>query len=283
MRNIFLFIRRYFNFLFFVVMQLVALYILFNFNRFHEAAFLGVASEVTGKVNARYNNIEYYFKLKKANEALVIENEQLRNQLRQNFDMPDTSRRFFQDTLAYDTLGHYRKWWFMSAKVINNSINFQNNYFTVNRGAKQGVRKDMGVISPTGVAGTIITVSDNMAIAMSLLNSQSRLSAKLKKSGETGQVFWDGKNPNFLTMVNLPKSMQVNKGDTIITSQYSTRYPLGIMVGSVAEVVDDKSSNFYTLKIKTATDFYNLEHATVVENLFKEEQKKLEDSIKTNE
>ncbi|WP_315820101.1 rod shape-determining protein MreC [Paraflavitalea speifideaquila] len=131
----------------------------------------------------------------------------------------------------------------------------------------------MGVLSPSGVAGTVVFTSKNMAVVMSLLHSQSRQSGKLKKSGETGQIFWDGLNPSYLTMTNLPKSMQVNKGDTIITSQYSSRYPQGVMIGTVAEIVDDKSSNFYTLKLKTATDFYNLEHATVVENLQKDEQK----------
>lgn len=266
-----------------MVMQLVALYILFHFNRFHEAAFMGVASKVTGKVNEKYNSIEYYFKLKKANEALALENEVLRNRLRENFDVPDTTRTFFKDSVAYDSLGHFRKWSFLSAKVISNSVNFQNNYFTINLGSKHGVKKEMGVMSPSGVAGTVIYTSENMAIVMSLLNNQFRLSAKLKKSGETGTVYWDGKDAGYVTMINLPKSMPVTKGDSIVTSQYSTRYPQGVMVGVVAEVVDDKSSNFYTLKIKTATDFYNLEHATIVENLFRDEQKKLEESIKTNE
>ncbi len=266
-----------------MVMQLVALYMLFHFNRFHEAAFLGVASKVTGKVNEKYNNIEYYFKLKKANEALVKENEELRNRLHENFDVPDTALKMFRDTVAFDSLGHFRKWAYLSAKVISNSVNFQNNYFTINLGSKHGIRKEMGVMSPSGVAGTVINTSENMAIVMSMLNIQFRLSAKLKKSGETGAVFWDGKNASYVTMINLPKSMPVNKGDTIVTSQYSTRYPQGVMVGTVAEVVDDKSSNFYTLKIKTATDFYNLEHANIVQNLFRDEQKKLEDSIKTNE
>lgn len=266
-----------------MVMQLVALYILFHFNRFHEAAFMGMASKVTGKVNEKYNNIEYYFKLKKTNEALAQENTELRNRLRENFDVPDTTHTLFKDTIAYDSLGHFRKWMFMSAKVISNSVNFQNNYFTINLGTKHGVKKEMGVMSPTGVAGTVVNTSENMAIVMSMLNTQFRLSAKLKKSGETGSVYWDGKNAAYVTMINLPKSMQVNKGDTIVTSQYSTRYPQGVMVGTVSEVVDDKSSNFYTLKIKTATDFYNLEHATVIENLFRDEQKKLEESIKTNE
>lgn len=266
-----------------MVMQLVALYILFHYNRFHEAAFMGVASEVTGRINEKYNNVEYYFKLKKTNEALAKENEELRNRLRQNFESPDTTQRIIRDSFPYDTLGQLRKYLFRAAKVVNNSVNFQDNYFQIHRGENQGVRKDMGVVSPSGVAGTVISTSENFAMVMSLLHSQSRLSAKLKKSGETGQVLWDGKNPSFLTMINLPKSMQVTKGDTIVTSQYSSRFPQGIMVGTVAEVVDDKSSNFYTLKLKTATDFYNIEHVMVVENLQREEQKKLEEKIKTNE
>lgn len=280
MRNIFLFIRRYFNFLFFMVMQLVALYILFHYNRFHEAAFMGVASEVTGRINEKYNNVEYYFKLKKANEALVKENQELRNRLRENFESADTSQLVQVDSFRYDTLGQLRKYAYRPAKVVNNSVNFTNNTFSIHRGENQGVRKDMGVISPSGVAGSVIFTSDNFAIVMSLLNSQSRLSAKLKKSGETGQVLWDGKDASYLTMINLPKSMAVNKGDTIVTSQYSSRFPQGIMVGIVAEIVDDKSSNFYTLKLKTATDFYNLEHVTVIENLQKDELKKLEENIK---
>lgn len=268
-----------------MVMQLVALYILFHYNRFHEAAFMGVASQVTGRINEKYNNVEYYFKLKKTNEALVKENEQLRNQLRQNFEAPDSTQNLVIDSSKYDTsaLAPFRKYLFREAKVVNNSVNFQNNYFTIHRGEAQGVKKDMGVISPSGVAGTVIFTSKDFAVVMSLLHSQSRQSAKLKKSGLTGQVLWDGKNPAYLTMINLPKSIQVNKGDTIVTSQYSSRFPQGIMIGTVAEIVDDKSSNFYTLKLKTATDFYNLEHATVIENLQKEEQKKLEEAIKTNE
>lgn len=283
MRNIFLFIRRYFNFLFFIVMQLVALYILFHYNRFHEAAFMGVANQVTGRINERYNNVEYYFKLKKTNEALVKENEQLRNQLRQNYEAPDSTQQTITDSSNYDSLTKYRKYLYRTAKVVNNSVNFQNNYFTIHRGEAQGIRKDMGVISPTGIAGAVIFTSKDFAIVMSLLNNQSRQSGRLKKSVETGQVLWDGKDPRYVTMINLPKSIQVNKGDTIVTSQYSSRFPQGIMIGTVAEIVDDKSSNFYTLKLKTATDFYNLEHVTVIENLQRDEQKKLEEAIKTNE
>jgi rod shape-determining protein MreC len=279
-RNIFLIIRRYFNFLFFVVLQAVALYILFQYNKFHEAAFMGVANELTGRVSGKYDNITYYFHLKTTNEALVKENEELRNKLKANFADPDTTRQLVQDSIPYDTLGHTRRFLWRPAKVVNNSVIFQNNTLTIARGENQGVKRDMGVISPQGVVGIVINTSGNYAVVMSLLHRQMHLSAKLKKTGEAGTVTWDGLDPSYITMSRVPKSIPVVKGDSIVTSAYLADFPEGIMVGTVSEVVEDKSSNFYTLRLKPATNFYNVEYVTVIENLQKDEQKKLEEASK---
>jgi len=157
----------------------------------------------------------------------------------------------------------------------------QNNYMVIHRGENQGVQKDMGVVGPLGIVGTVINTSANYAVVMSLLNRQSRVSAKLKKTGETGTIFWNGESPLYLTMTQLPKTVPIVKGDTIVTSQYASyRFPEGIMVGTVVEELDDKGSGFYTLKIKPATNFFSIEYVTVVENLQKDEQKKLEDALK---
>jgi rod shape-determining protein MreC len=282
-RNIFLFIRRYFNFLFFVVLQIVALSFLVKYNKFHEAAFMGVANETTGLVGARYDNIEYYFKLKRTNDSLVKENTELRNNLKSNFDAPDSTAKLITDTIPYDTLGHVRKYMWRAAKVVSNTASLQNNYLTIERGSNQGIKRDMGVISSTGIVGTVVDVSSNYAVVMSLLHRQSRVSAKMKKGGETGIVQWDGESPFFVTMVNVPKSAEVKAGDTVVTSQYSYLFPQGIMVGTVAAIVEDKSSNFYTMKLKPATNFYNVEYVTVAENMMKEEQKKLEEASKKNQ
>ncbi len=264
-------------------MQIIALYMLFHYNRFHEAAFMGVANEWTGRVSKKFNNVEYYFHLKKTNEELVKENEILRNLLRQNFEGADTTLKVLVDSLSRDTFGHLRKYRYRDAKVVNNSTSLQYNYITIYRGEKQGVHKDMGVISPSGVLGTVVYSSSNYSIVMSLLNVQSKLSGKLKKSSETGQVSWDGKSPFYLTMNSLPKSVPLAKGDSIVTSQYSSRFPEGILIGTVAEIIDDKASNFYTLRLKPATNFFAVEHATVIENLQAEEQKKLEETTKMNQ
>jgi rod shape-determining protein MreC len=166
---------------------------------------------------------------------------------------------------------------------VNRYLIFPNNYFTLHRGEKQGVRKDMGVISPDGVMGVVVNTGDNYSVVMSLLHLQSRISGRVKKSGETGQVYWDGKTPSTIFINNLPKSVPIVKGDSIVTSQYGTYFPQGILIGTVTEILNDKSSNFYTLKLKPATNFSSVEHALVIENLQADEQKKLEEAVKKNQ
>jgi rod shape-determining protein MreC len=282
-RNIFLFIRRYFNFLFFLVLQIIALSFLVRYNKFHEAAFMGVANELTGRVSSKYSNVQYYFHLKKTNEALAAQNEQLLNELRSNYQGADSLTQIIIDTAHKDTLGVNRRYLWRSARVVNNSVGLQNNYITIHRGEKQGVRKDMGVVSASGIVGMVVNTSENFAVVMSMLNRQSSVSAKLKNSREVGKVQWDGKSPNYLTMINIPKNIRVVQGDSIVTSGYSLSFPPDILIGTVSDVVNDRSSNFYTLIIKPATNFYNLEYVTVVDNLQKDEQRKLEDATRKNQ
>jgi rod shape-determining protein MreC len=274
-RNIFLFIRRYFNFVFFVIIQIVALSMLFKYNRFHEAAFMGVAGEFTGRISEKYNKVEYYFQLKKTNEALVNENAHLRNLLKQDFLPSDSTQKIVIDSIRIDSLERFRRYLYMPAKVVNNSVTSQTNYITISRGLKQGVQKDMTVVSSEGIVGTVINVSNNMATVMSLLNRQSRVSSSLKKTGETGTVEWDGNDPQVLTLRNIPKSARVNIGDTVV-SGINSSYPPGQAVGYVTAVEAEKSSNFYSLSLKPATNFFNIQFVYVVKNLQKEEQDALE-------
>lgn len=280
MRNIFLFIRRYFNFLFFLVLQIIALSFLFRYNKFHEAAFMGVANELTGRVSSRYSNVQYYFHLKQTNEALAAQNEILLNSLPSNFQPADTALNVVIDTVKTDSSSEVRRYEWLRARVVNNSVALQNNYITIHRGENQGVRKDMGVISAQGIVGTVVNTSENFAVVMTMLNRQSSVSAKLKKGGEISKVQWDGKSPSRVTMMNIPRSANVAKGDSVVTSGYSLSFPPDILIGTVTDVVEDKSSNFLTLQIQTATNFYSVEYVMVVNNLQKDEQKKLEEATR---
>ena len=280
MRNIFLFIRRYSNFLYFLVLQIVALSFLFRYNKFHEAAFMNVAGEITGKLDERYNSVESYFTLKNTNEQLVRENERLRQLLKENYEDPDIPARLVIDTVRADSLRKIQKYIYLEAKVVGNTVSTQTNFLTIHRGYDEGVRTNMGVVSPQGIVGTVVNVSKNYATVMSLLHRQYKVIVKLKNGGERGTVEWDGVSPNFVTLKDIPKSAKVSKGDTVVTSSTSFLFPGNIMVGTIQDIIDDRSSNFYTLRLKTATNFFNVEYVYVIQNTQYSEQKVLEDSTR---
>lgn len=272
MRNIFLFIRRYFNFIVLLILQGFSIYLIVHYNSFHNAVFSGVMNEVTGKINTQYNKIDYYFQLKKTNEQLARDNERLRNQLKENFERPDTSTKIVTDSIPYDTLGNRRKWMYLSAKVVSNSVAAQNNFIVLGRGSGQQLKKDEGVVDPNnGVVGIVTDVSENYAVVMSLLHKDSKISAKLKKSGDAGQVIWDGKDPNRLSLTDIRKSAKVSKGDTVFTSGFTTTFPYGLMIGTIDEIIPDKSTNNYLIKLKSSANFYNLQYVYAIENYQKEE------------
>ena len=281
MHNIFLFLRRYFNFIFFLILLGICLFMVFNYNKHHNAVFMGVANEVTGKIYKQYNSVEYYFQLKRTNDSLVKANERLYNKLKQDFEIPDTINKFSIDTIRIDSTEKYRKYQYMQAKVIGNSVSLPNNYIQLNRGVLQGAQKDLGVIDiNNAVVGTVIDISNNYAVVMSLLHHQSNISAKLKKTGEVGNVIWDGKKTNTVTLKDIGKSVKVNKGDSVITSGFSDKFPYGLLIGIIEGITEDKSTNSYALTVKTAANFYNLQFVYIINNLKKEEPRELLQRVK---
>jgi rod shape-determining protein MreC len=276
MKNIFIFIRRYFNFLFFLLLQILSLVLLVKYNQTHQAAYAGIANEVTGAVNTQYNKVQNYFHLRENNRLLLEENTRLKNLLHINFEGSDSTRQTVLDSLIRDTLGRVRKYIWLPAKVVNNTVSQQMNYIIIHRGSKQGVKKDMAVIGSQGVVGTVIDVSDNYSRVMSLLNRNSRVSSMLKKARVVGSVEWDGKDPHYITLRNIPKSTPIARGDSVVTSSYSANFPSDIMVGTVDEIAKDPTSNFYIIRLKTAINFYSLEYVYLVENVQWDEQRRVE-------
>jgi rod shape-determining protein MreC len=271
-RNIFLFIRRYFNFILFILLQGLSIYLIVHYSRYHNAIFSKTANQVTGKINEKYNGITSYFRLKKTNDSLVAANEMLYNKLKVDFEYPDTTSRFKIDSIKVDSMEQFRKYQYYPAKVVYNSVASQNNFIVLGRGSSQNIKQGMGVIDPnSGVVGVVTEVSAGYAVVMSLLHKDSHLSGKLSKGGETGTLNWDGKTPNIISLGSIPKSAKVAPGDTIISSGFSTSIPKGMMMGIVQEVKSDKSTNNHLIKFKTAANFYNLEFVYIIENKQAEE------------
>jgi rod shape-determining protein MreC len=240
-------------------------------------------NEITGRVNEQYTRLDDFFALKKKNQELQRQNERLLNLMKENFAISDTSTKILTDSIPYDTLGHHRKWLYQAAKVVSNSVSTQNNFIVLGRGTAQQLKKDEGVIDANnGVIGIVTDVSENYAVVMSLLHKDSRINAMLKNDPQGGgTIMWDGKEPNYLSMINVRKSVKVAKGDTVFTSGITTTFPYGLMIGTVDEVMPEKSTNNYIIKIKSTANFYNLQYVYAIENYQREEINKLVEKAKT--
>jgi len=275
-RNLFAFIRRYAVLLLFLLLEIISFSLLIQYNRFHQSAYMDIAGEWTGKAEERVQDWRIYFSLKKENEALHRKVNELQNQLAQNFQAPDTSGGAQRtDTVRVDSVSQYRKYLYREATVVNNSVHLPNNFITLHRGRLQQIRPGMVVSGPSGVIGVVLDVSNNFSTVMSMLHRQSRISARLKKTGEMGRIEWDGANPRLVQMRDIPKGVKIQKGDTVLTSQYSD-FPADVMIGTIQQIIPEKSTNNFLLQIRPSTDFSKIQHVFVIENLQKEEQEALE-------
>jgi rod shape-determining protein MreC len=214
--------------------------------------------------------------MKEENRRVHKLNDSLMNLLPANFIKTDTATRLVSDSIPYDTLGHYRRYIQRDAQAVYSTVNLEKNYIQINKGSNNGIKDDMGVFSSDGsLVGKVINVSPNFSVVMSLLHVQNKVSVLVKKTKSSGIISWDAKDPRFLILNNIPKSDSILIGDTIVTGTYSISIPPGKMVGTVAEILQDKATNFFILKIKTAANFPDLQQVFVVENLQSDEQEKL--------
>ena len=260
----------------------VSLYMLFSYNQFHNAVYSEAANEVTGNINNQYNKVSYYFHLKETNDSLVKANEELYNKLRSDFNIPDTVDRIVVDSLNTDSLNRYRRFLYRYAKVVRNSVNQPNNYIVLHRGRDQSVIPDLGVIGPnSAVVGTVVEVSKNFSVVMSLLHSQSSVSARLVRGGETGTLVWDGMDRNILQLKDITKSAKIQQGDTVVTSGFSDKFPGGLVLGFVKDIINDKSSSTYTVRVNSAVNFETLQFAYIIDNLQKDEVNELLKKVKS--
>ncbi len=268
MHNIFLFIRRFSVFILFLVLQIISLYFLFTYNRSHRAKGLGFAGEVTSYFNNKYNALEDFFTMQEENRRVHKLNDSLMNLLNANFVPVDSGVTVMRDSLLKDTSGKMRQYIWRSAQVLYATAGSDKNYLQINRGSSSGIADDMGVFSSNGgLVGKVINTGKNFSEVMSLLNVVNKLNVQMKRTGSAGTLTWDGKSPKELTLLNIPKTDSVRKGDTIVTGNFSLSFPPGKMVGTVSAVLRDKSSNFFILKIKPAANLTDMQQVFIVENV----------------
>ena len=272
MRNFFHFIIRNHFILLFLLLEIVSFYMVVNLNSYQRASWVSSSSKVSGGVYRNFNDAIQYLKLKQINEELAKENSFLRSQLPTSFK---DSKDYF--SLVYDTLNK-RQYTYRTAKVINNSVNKHFNYITLNKGANNGIVKEMGVISSKGVVGIVKDVSDHYSSVISILNTRLLISGKLKGSGFFGALAWDGEDYRYAWLNEIPIHAPVAVGDLVVTSGFSSIFPEGILIGSVDVVERDKGESFYRIKVKLSVDFKDLTFVEIISNNMRNEQINLENS-----
>ncbi|NJK96183.1 MAG: rod shape-determining protein MreC [Bacteroidales bacterium] len=270
MRNLLKILYTYHFLLLFIALEVISVIMIVQNNNYHSAAYASKAKAISGSIYATINEFKEYLSLKDANKALARENALLRNYLKSSYGTFDTTRIILHDSI-YKQL--YR---FQEAKVVNNTVNKQYNYITINKGSRHGIQPDMAVIGPNGVVGKINGVSENFSNILSVINVESKISAKLKKDNNLGSARWEGKDFEHCTLFEIPQHVNVQKGDTVVTTGF-TSFPEGIIIGTVAGFTT-KDGNFYEIDVKLSTDFNSLSYVSVVEYLMKDEVVKLENS-----
>ncbi len=279
MYGIVAFFRRFYFTVLFVALEIISLVFVFTDNYYHEAGYFNSSSKIAGSFYNTYSGISSYFNLKKVNQQLAEENARMLNFVS---EIKDTSAH--KKIAKTNPFG--QQYNFILAEVIDNSTNLPNNYLTLDAGSAQGIDEGMGVISPSGIVGVVIQVSEHYSVVMSLLHQKALVSAMFKKSNTFGTLSWGDKMPaqttwsgwdyRFAALSQVPMSEKVKLGDTIVTSGYSNTFPKGIMVGIVDDFKAIPEQYFYTVHVKLSTDFKNLRYVYVVKDIKKIEKNTLE-------
>lgn len=256
--------------------------LLFKFNPYQQSVFFSSANEMAGRFYIMTSGITGYFGLREINRDLQKQNGNLEMEL---IRLRDEVSRLSGDTLLIRTSADsvLSRYDFQIAQVINNSVFRTHNYITLNKGRKDGIHSEMGVIDQNGIVGIVNLVSDHYAVAISLLNPKLRLSCKVKGSNYFGSLVWDGKDPRFAVLEELPRHVKFVKGDTIVTSGYSSVFPEGLMVGTVDGFSKQRNDNFYALTVKLSTDFFRLNDVRILDDRGQKERRILEMEAKKYE
>ena len=275
MRTLLQFLAKYSILLLFLVLEIVAFILLVRNNNYPQSAVLSSANRVSATLYEVGSTVSDYFYLRSQNTVLTEENAELRNRIYELENMLETVVEDSASEYVYahkDIVTH-------PAKVINGTTNLQRNYFTINKGKRDGISTDMGVVNKDGVVGIVSTVSEKFSVVIPFINPNISLSCKLKKNGYSCVMHWDGKDYRYAELQDIARHINVVEGDTVVTSGFSEVFPENLPVGIVEKAELTESDAYYRIKLKMAVDFRTIEYVSVIENKDINEQRELEKSV----
>ncbi|WP_299890245.1 rod shape-determining protein MreC [uncultured Lacinutrix sp.] len=271
MQQIVNFILRNKTFLLFAFLLFISLMLTIQSHNYHRSRFINSANFLSGGIYNTSNSISEYFNLKKQNTLLQEENNKLKNIL---YNSENNLKSAFIDSLQFG-----KNYKFTPGLVIKNSYSSTNNVLLVNRGKKDSITQDFGVITSKGILGIIEDTGKNYSTVLSILNTTSRISAQLKKTNHFGSLSWNAISPREIQLTEIPKIAPIAKGDTIITSGRSAIFPKGVPIGTVSNFKLDNAENYYEINVTLFNDMTNIEHVYIIENKDKQIIENLINSI----
>jgi len=251
-----------------------------SFNNYQRAVFFDSSNFFTGTLYEKISSFVQIFEFKQVNFKLAEENALLRAALQEHLLKTNKGSYHSSDSMYLPGMARdssqkmvYR---FTTARVINNSINQQHNFLTLNKGRRDGVKPDMGVMANGQVVGLVTNVSENFSTVISMLNSRWKISAKIKSNDYFGSLSWNGRDYRKVQLNEIPYHVPVQNGDTVVTTGYSSSFPEGLAIGTISDFSIGTGSNFYKIEVTLAADFKNLVVVGLVENKKFNEIKQLE-------
>jgi len=270
MRNLIGFLWKYHFTLLFLMLEAIAFLLLVQYNNFHRAEAFNKLLSVSGTVNSSVSNLTDYVELREKNDELAAENARLHATQKSAFKQVRPYYLYVDDTL------NLQQYTYISARVVNSTIDRENNQLVLGVGSEQGIAPNMGVIGPKGVVGVVKHVSENFASVLPIIHKSSQTAARFQNNSYFGLVYWNRLNPGVAKLKDVPSHVALAEGDTVVTRGSNTLFPAGIPIGTVREFEPIQGEGEYDISLNLSTDFASLSHVYVVVNLLQGEQKALE-------
>lgn len=267
--------RAFFTFLF---LELFCAWLVVRNNQYQSTRFFNTSNRLAANIIGFSQGVREYLSLQQINDDLAEENAILRTRLEQKIQALQAMEVQQLDSAVINRLDSavINRFDYVSAKVINNSTLLFKNYITVNKGRLDGIEPGMAAISSQGAVGKVKSVSDHYAVLISLLNTDEQLSSAIKRTGHFGTVQWEGTNPRLVDLHYIPRHVDPQPGDTIVTSGYNAIFPEGMLVGTISSVDLSEEAPFYEIKVELAQDFAKLAFVEIIRSNLKSEKDSLE-------
>lgn len=270
MQQIINFIIRYKNFLLYIFLLIISLGFTVQSHSYHQSSFFNSSNWIAGNIYQTSFSVTSYFDLNNENKGLIEENKRLRDEL---FNIKIT------DLIELDSV--QMSYTIASGQIIKNSYTNLRNYITINKGKKDSIKTDMGVITAKGILGIVENTSNSFANVQSILNENSNINAKIKNTNHFGSLVWNAKTYNVVQLIDIPRLVPLTIGDTIVTGAMSSIFPEDIPIGTIKKFNLDTSKSFYTIDVALFNDMTNIKNVYIVNNINRQEIQQLE--AKTND